>query len=140
MLVRRIRALQLIKRHKEERARSQQRLQELKQELRRLKSAKEKEEKINFFPTWKPAQGVTDNTEDEEQYMTIGEDGRPYIAVTSIFCWQTFSFLDSFFFGYYPNIVSSWYPLLFSPILPNDFFECTSNLFTRSQILLITVH
>ena len=42
---------------------------------------KEKEGRIDFFPTWKPAQGVKNNAEEEEQYMTIGEDGRPYIAV-----------------------------------------------------------
>ena len=44
---------------------------------------KEEEEKIDFFPQWKPPQGgvVEENEEEEEQYMTIGEDGRPYIAV-----------------------------------------------------------
>ena len=62
-------------------ARMRQRIQELEQEERRLKDVKEKEGRIDFFPTWKPAQGVKNNAEEEEQYMTIGEDGRPYIAV-----------------------------------------------------------
>ena len=40
------------------------------------------EEKIDFFPQWKPPQGVVEEEEEEEeQYMTIDEDGRPYIAV-----------------------------------------------------------
>ena len=75
------RVRQIIKEHEEEMARSRQRIQELEQEERRLKDVKEKEGRINFFPTWKPAQGVKNNAEEEEQYMTIGEDGRPYIAV-----------------------------------------------------------
>ena len=39
------------------------------------------EEKIDFFPQWQPPQGVVEETEEGEQYMTTGEDGRPYIAV-----------------------------------------------------------
>ena len=39
------------------------------------------EEKIDFFPQWQPLQGVVEETEEGEQYMTTGEDGRPYIAV-----------------------------------------------------------
>ena len=72
---------QIIKEHEEGLARNLQRIQELEQEVRSKKSAREEEEKIDFFPAWKPAQGVMKNTEEEEQYMTIGEDGRPYIAL-----------------------------------------------------------
>ena len=72
---------QIIKEHEEGMARDLQRIKELEQEVRRRKSAREEEEKIDFFPAWKPVQGVMKNTEEEEQYMTIGEDGRPYIAV-----------------------------------------------------------
>ena len=59
---------QIIKEREEGMARDRQRIQELEQEVRRRKS--------DFFHAWKPAQGVTKNTEEEEQYMTIGEDGR----------------------------------------------------------------
>ena len=62
-------------------AKLQLRIQELEREERRLKEGKEEEEKIDFFPTWKQVQGVRNDAEEEEQYMTIGEDGRPYIAV-----------------------------------------------------------
>ena len=53
---------------------------ELEAEERR-KTIKKEEKKIDFFPQWKTPQGVIEETEEEEQYMTIGEDGRPYIAV-----------------------------------------------------------
>ena len=72
---------QTVKEHEEGMARFQQRIHELEQEERRLNKVKEKEGRIYFFPTWKPAQGVKNNAEEGEQYMTIGEDGRPYIAV-----------------------------------------------------------
>ena len=72
---------QIIKEHEEEMARIRQQIQELEQEERRLKDMKEKEGRIDFFPTWKPVQGVKNNAEEEEQDMTIGEDGRPYISV-----------------------------------------------------------
>ena len=39
------------------------------------------EEKTDFFPQWKPPQGGVEETKEGEQYMTTGEDGRPYIAV-----------------------------------------------------------
>ena len=49
---------------------------------RERKTIMEGEEKIVFFPQWKPPQGVVEEEEEEEeQYMTIDEDGRPYIAV-----------------------------------------------------------
>ena len=37
--------------------------------------------KIDFFPQWKPQQGVVEETEKEEEYLSVGEDGRPYIAL-----------------------------------------------------------
>ena len=39
------------------------------------------EEKIDFFLQWQPPQGVIEENEEEEQYMTVDKDGRPYIAV-----------------------------------------------------------
>ena len=40
------------------------------------------EEKIDFFPQWKPPKGVVEEEEEEEeQHMTIDENGRPYISV-----------------------------------------------------------
>ena len=48
---------QMIKEHEEGMARDLQRIKELEQEVRRRKSAREEEEKIDFFPAWKPAQG-----------------------------------------------------------------------------------
>ena len=49
---------------------------------REKKTIRGEEEKIDFFPQWKHSQGVVEEEEEEEeQYMTIDEDGRPYIAV-----------------------------------------------------------
>ena len=67
---------QIVKEHEEGMARLRQRIRKLEQEERRLKDVQEKEGRIDFFPTWKPAQGVKNDAEEEVQYMTIGEDGR----------------------------------------------------------------
>ena len=56
---------QMIKEHEEGMARDLQRIKELEQEVRRRKSAREEEEKIDFFPAWKPVQGVMENTDEE---------------------------------------------------------------------------
>ena len=37
--------------------------------------------KVDFFPQWTPQQGVVKETEEEEGYLSVGEDGRPYIAL-----------------------------------------------------------
>ena len=37
--------------------------------------------KVNFFPLWKPQQGVVEEPEDEEEYLSLREDERPYIAL-----------------------------------------------------------
>ena len=41
----------------------------------------EEGKKVNFFPKGKPQQGVVEETEEEEEYLAIGEDGRPYITL-----------------------------------------------------------
>ena len=54
-----------------------------KQEIRQEDQNKpvlDEEKKVDFFPKWQPRQGVVEETEEEEEYLTIGEDGRPYIA------------------------------------------------------------
>ena len=53
--------------------------QEIGQEQR--KPILDEEEKVDFFPQWKPKQGVVEETEEEEGYLSVGEDGRPYIAL-----------------------------------------------------------
>ena len=68
---------QIIKEQEEGIARNRQKIRELEQKIRRLKSAEGKEGKIDFFPTWKPAQGLKnkgeekDGMEEEEQYLTV---------------------------------------------------------------------
>ena len=39
------------------------------------------EKKIDFFPQWKQLQGVVEEDKEEEQYMTVDENWRLYIAV-----------------------------------------------------------
>ena len=41
----------------------------------------EEGKKVDFFPQGKSQQGVVEETEEEEEYLARGEDGRPYIAV-----------------------------------------------------------
>ena len=50
----------------------------IRQELRR--PVLDKEKKIDFYPQWKPQQGVREEEEGEE-YLSVGEDGRPYIKL-----------------------------------------------------------
>ena len=35
----------------------------------------------DFFPQWKPQQGIVEEAVEEEEYLSVGEDGRPYIAL-----------------------------------------------------------
>ena len=41
----------------------------------------DEEKKAYFFPTWQLRQGVVEEKEEEEEYLAIGEDERPYIAL-----------------------------------------------------------
>ena len=46
----------------------------------RRKTVLDEGKKVDFFPQWKPQQGVVEEPEEEEEYLSIGENGRPYIA------------------------------------------------------------
>ena len=41
----------------------------------------EEGKEVDFFQQGKSQQGVVEETEEEEEYLTIGEDGRPYMAI-----------------------------------------------------------
>ena len=47
----------------------------------RRKTVLDEGKKVDFFPPWKPQQGVVEEPEGEEEYLSIGEYGRPYIAL-----------------------------------------------------------
>ena len=53
--------------------------EKIRQELRR--PVLDKEKKIYFFPQWKPQQGVREEEEDGEEYLSEGEVKRPYIKL-----------------------------------------------------------
>ena len=44
------------------------------------KSVLNERKKVDFSPQWKPQQGVVEETEQKEEYLSVGEEGRPYIA------------------------------------------------------------
>ena len=46
----------------------------------RRKIVQDEGKKVDFFPQWKPQQGVVEEPEEEEEYLSLGEDGRPYIT------------------------------------------------------------
>ena len=45
------------------------------------KPIQEEGKKVDFFPQGKSQQGVVEEMEEEEEYLAIGEDRRPYITV-----------------------------------------------------------
>ena len=53
--------------------------EKIRQELKR--PALEKEKRIDFYPRWKPQQGVREEEEEGEEYLSKGEDRRPYIKL-----------------------------------------------------------
>ena len=55
--------------------------EKIRQELRR--HVLDKEKKIDIYPQWKPQQGVREEEEEGEEYLSEGEDGRPYIKLRS---------------------------------------------------------
>ena len=71
------RITQKIKEHEEDLPRKLQTIWRLEKEVEeRRKPVLDEKEKIYFFPKWKALQGVIRETEEKEQYMTVGEDGR----------------------------------------------------------------
>ena len=94
MIVQRIRDADTLQRLSYEKDRADQKCRELEetlvialQAIRRLEQEEQRkpvlieEEEIDFFPQWKPQQGVIGETKEEEEYLVLGEDGRSYIAV-----------------------------------------------------------
>ena len=53
--------------------------EKVRQELR--KPVLDKEKKIDFYPQWKPQQGVREEEEEGKEYMSEGEDVRPCIKL-----------------------------------------------------------
>ena len=53
-----------------------QAIQKLEQEKeQQRKPFPNEEKKLDFFPQWKPQQGVIGETKEEEEYLALGEDG-----------------------------------------------------------------